>query len=96
MKKIEAIIRREKFPAVDAALKRLGVAGLTVEEVAGRGRTRETMTVLADFYAFDAGFVGVEAGFADLFDLHFSERLALLLLRRKSIGGTQDEEWNHE
>jgi nitrogen regulatory protein PII len=47
MKKIEAIIRREKFPAVDAELKKLGVGGLTVEEVAGRGRSRETMTVLA-------------------------------------------------
>lgn len=47
MKKIEAIIRKEKFPAVDAALKRLGVAGLTVEEVAGRGRARHTTTVLA-------------------------------------------------
>src|ERR1017187_4982715 len=47
LKKIEAIIRREKFPAVDAALKQLGVAGLTVEDVAGRGRARETMTVLA-------------------------------------------------
>lgn len=47
MKKIEAIIRREKFPQVDAALKQLGVGGLTVEEVAGRGRARETMTVLA-------------------------------------------------
>jgi nitrogen regulatory protein P-II 1 len=47
MKKIEAIIRKEKFPAVDAALKQLGIGGLTVEEVAGRGRARETMTVLA-------------------------------------------------
>ena len=47
MKKIEAVIRREKFPAVDAALKQMGVGGLTVEEVAGRGRSRETMTVLA-------------------------------------------------
>jgi nitrogen regulatory protein P-II 1 len=47
MKKIEAIIRREKFPEVDAALKQLGVGGLTVEEVAGRGRARHTMTVLA-------------------------------------------------
>ncbi|HUI00432.1 MAG TPA: P-II family nitrogen regulator [Nitrososphaerales archaeon] len=47
MKKIEAIIRRDKFQAVDAALKRLGVAGLTVEEVAGRGRSKETTTVLA-------------------------------------------------
>jgi nitrogen regulatory protein P-II 1 len=47
LKKIEAIIRREKFPEVDAALKRLGVGGLTVEEVAGRGRARHTTTVLA-------------------------------------------------
>jgi nitrogen regulatory protein P-II 1 len=47
MKKIEAVIRREKFPEVDAALKRLGVSGLTVEEVAGRGRARHTTTVLA-------------------------------------------------
>jgi nitrogen regulatory protein P-II 1 len=47
LKKIEAIIRREKFPAVDEALKRMGVGGLTVEEVAGRGRARHTTTVLA-------------------------------------------------
>lgn len=47
MKKIEAIIRRDKFPQVDAALKALGVGGLTVEEVAGRGRARHTTTVLA-------------------------------------------------
>lgn len=47
MKKIEAIIRKEKFPAVDEALKRLGVSGLTVEEVSGRGRARHTTTVLA-------------------------------------------------
>jgi nitrogen regulatory protein P-II 1 len=47
MKKIEAVIRREKFSAVDDALKQLGVSGLTVEDVAGRGRARETMTVLA-------------------------------------------------
>jgi nitrogen regulatory protein P-II 1 len=47
MKKIEAIIRKEKFPEVDSALKALGLGGMTVEEVAGRGRARETMTVLA-------------------------------------------------
>ena len=47
MKKIEAIIRREKFPEVDAALKRMGVGGLTVEDVAGRGRDRHTTTVNA-------------------------------------------------
>lgn len=47
MKKIEAIIRRERFPTVDAALKQLGVGGLTIEEVSGRGRSRQTMTTLA-------------------------------------------------
>lgn len=47
MKKIEAIIRREKFTDVDAALKQLGVGGLTLEEVTGRGRSKDTMTVLA-------------------------------------------------
>jgi nitrogen regulatory protein P-II 1 len=47
MKKIEAVIRKEKFPAVDAALKQLGVGGLTVEDVAGRGRTTETETIYA-------------------------------------------------
>ena len=47
MKKIEAIIRKEKFPEVDAALKRLGVGGLTVEEVAGRGRATNTTTIIA-------------------------------------------------
>jgi len=47
MKKIEAVIRKEKFPAVDAALKLVGVGGLTVEDVVGRGRERETETVLA-------------------------------------------------
>src|ERR1700739_5025520 len=47
MKMIKAIIRREKFPEVDEALKQMGVGGLTVEEVAGRGRARHTTTVLA-------------------------------------------------
>jgi nitrogen regulatory protein P-II 1 len=47
MKKIEAVIRKEKFPAVDSALKQLGVGGLTVEDVVGRGRTKETETIMA-------------------------------------------------
>ena len=47
MKMVEAIIRKEKFPAVDAALKRIGVGGLTMAEATGRGRTRETTTVHA-------------------------------------------------
>jgi nitrogen regulatory protein P-II 1 len=47
MKKIEAIIRRERFPQVDAALKQAGVGGLTMEDVRGRGRTRLQTTVYA-------------------------------------------------
>ena len=39
MKKVEAEIRKERFEAVDAALRRIGVPGLTVteEERAARG-----------------------------------------------------------
>lgn len=39
MKKVEAEVRKERFPEVDFALKRIGVPGLTVAEEprAGRG-----------------------------------------------------------
>ncbi len=39
MKKVQAEVRKERFPEVDFALKRLGVPGLTVaeEQRAGRG-----------------------------------------------------------
>ena len=39
MKKIEAEVRKERFPEVDFALKKVGVAGLTIaeEQRAGRG-----------------------------------------------------------
>ena len=39
MKKVEAEVRKERFPEVDLALKRIGVPGLTVaeEQRAGRG-----------------------------------------------------------
>src|SRR5271167_4811070 len=39
MKKIEAEVRKERFPEVDFALKKIGVAGLTIaeEQRAGRG-----------------------------------------------------------
>lgn len=40
MKKIEAIIQPFKLDAVKNALKRLGVAGMTVTEVKGHGRQR--------------------------------------------------------
>jgi nitrogen regulatory protein P-II 1 len=38
MKKIEAIIRQEKLEPVRAALAELGILGMTVTEVSGRGR----------------------------------------------------------
>ncbi|MCI0712800.1 MAG: P-II family nitrogen regulator [Chloroflexi bacterium] len=38
MKKIEAIIRREKFQDVKRALTEIGIVGLNVSEVRGRGR----------------------------------------------------------
>ena len=39
MKKVEAEVRKDKFPEVDLALKRIGVPGLTIaeEQRAGRG-----------------------------------------------------------
>ena len=38
MKKIEAIIRTERLEPVKAALAELGILGMTVMEVSGRGR----------------------------------------------------------
>jgi nitrogen regulatory protein P-II 1 len=40
MKKIEAIIRQEKLDAVKGALEKIGILGLTVTEVSGRGRQK--------------------------------------------------------
>ena len=40
MKKIEAIIRPEKLEPVKAALAEIGILGMTVTEVSGRGRQR--------------------------------------------------------
>jgi nitrogen regulatory protein P-II 1 len=40
MKKIEAIIRPEKLESVRTALAEIGIIGLTVTEVSGRGRQR--------------------------------------------------------
>jgi nitrogen regulatory protein P-II 1 len=40
MKKIEAIIRPEKLESVKAALAEIGILGMTVTEVSGRGRQR--------------------------------------------------------
>ena len=38
MRQIEAILRSEKFPNVDKALRDLGVSGVTMVEAKGRGR----------------------------------------------------------
>ncbi|MBI4344540.1 MAG: P-II family nitrogen regulator [Euryarchaeota archaeon] len=40
MKKIEAIVRREKLTAVKTALEEKGFVGMTIEEVKGRGRQK--------------------------------------------------------
>jgi len=40
MKKIEAIIREEKFGEVKDALEKIGVVGLNILEVKGRGRQK--------------------------------------------------------
>jgi nitrogen regulatory protein P-II 1 len=40
MKKIEAIIRQEKLAPVTAALAEVGIFGITVSEVSGRGRQK--------------------------------------------------------
>lgn len=40
MKQIEAIIKSEKFPSVDKALRDLGVSGVTMVEAKGRGRDK--------------------------------------------------------
>ncbi|MDG6928429.1 MAG: P-II family nitrogen regulator [Nitrososphaerota archaeon] len=47
MKKIEAVIRKERFPAVDVSLKRIGIGGLTVYDVRGRGRSKGSTMVVA-------------------------------------------------
>ena len=40
MRQIEAIVRSEKFPNVDKALRDLGVSGVTMVEAKGRGRDK--------------------------------------------------------
>lgn len=40
MKKIEAVVRPEKLEPVRAALAEIGILGMTVTEVSGRGRQR--------------------------------------------------------
>lgn len=40
MKKIEAIIRQEKLDTVREALEAIGILGMTVAEVSGRGRQK--------------------------------------------------------
>src|SRR5487761_465703 len=40
MKKVEAIVRKERFPDIDKALKEVGISGLTFTNVEGRGRAK--------------------------------------------------------
>jgi nitrogen regulatory protein P-II 1 len=40
MKKVEAIIRQERLEQVKVALEKIGVFGITVSEVSGRGRQK--------------------------------------------------------
>jgi len=40
MRKIEAVIRPEKLPAVKAALEKFGCPGITISDVKGHGRQR--------------------------------------------------------
>lgn len=40
MKKIEAIVRKEMFPQIDDALKKIGLGGLSFFDVEGRGRAK--------------------------------------------------------
>ncbi len=44
MKQIEAMVRSEKFPTVDKALRDLGVSGVTMVEAKGRGRDKVITT----------------------------------------------------
>ncbi len=40
LKMVEAIVRKEKFPDIDNALKEIGISGLTFFDVEGRGRAK--------------------------------------------------------
>lgn len=48
MKQIEAVVKKEKVPAVDKALKAIGVSGVTmIEGAMGRGRDKLIVTSYA-------------------------------------------------
>ena len=44
MRQIEAVVRAEKFPSVDKALRDIGVSGVTMIEAKGRGRDKVITT----------------------------------------------------
>jgi nitrogen regulatory protein P-II 1 len=44
MTEVEAIVRREKVPDIDKALRTLGVSGVTMTEARGRGRDKLIVT----------------------------------------------------
>ena len=45
MKKIEAIIRPEKITDTIRGLKKIGITGITVSQVVGRGKQKDTQGV---------------------------------------------------
>src|SRR5207253_9920202 len=58
MRQIEAIVRREKVPDVDKALRSLGVSGMTMIEARGRGRGRlMTTSFVRGKWTFTADFI---------------------------------------
>jgi nitrogen regulatory protein PII len=44
LRQIEAVVRKEKVPDVDRALRAIGVSGMTMIEARGRGRDKLVTT----------------------------------------------------
>jgi nitrogen regulatory protein P-II 1 len=58
MRQIEAIVRREKVPDVDKALRSLGVSGMTMTEARGRGRGKViTASFVKGKWTFSTEFI---------------------------------------
>jgi nitrogen regulatory protein PII len=58
MRQIEAMVRREKVPDVDKALRSLGVSGMTMTEARGRGRDEIiTTSYVRGKWTFSTDFV---------------------------------------
>jgi nitrogen regulatory protein P-II 1 len=58
MRQIEAIVRRDRVPDVDKALRDLGVSGMTMTEAMGRGRDEViTTSYVKGKWTFSTDFV---------------------------------------